>query len=164
MFYVYWKCNGIPPIKPFWRKQTKMLSYDFRHYVFWMSLVMVTYNFFHYSILQDDKRAKHYGLIELLRFNVLILITLYYLRSSSEEILKRRKYLQIKKLLLTFYIAQMTISIIGGINLYIEVTYNNLKSDQFCVHWFFKILRYGSVLTMLLFLFIALQIQKMLDI
>ena len=118
MFWVYWKCNGLPAIKPVWRKRNRVEYVDFRHRIYWMCLLMIIYNFIHYTVLPDEERARHYIIIEIMRFNVLILLTTYYLRLSSEEIMKRKKYLFFKRLLVIFYLVVMVLLVSGGVILY----------------------------------------------
>jgi hypothetical protein len=90
IYFVNWLCYRVPIIQ---KCGDERQSTDHRQNVLLMALISCLYNVFHYLVIDYSNRAKYNSIVEILRTDVLILITFYYLRCASEEILRRRSYL-----------------------------------------------------------------------
>jgi polyferredoxin len=98
-----------------------------------MALVSCLYNVVHYLVIPYGRRAQLNSIVEVLRTDVLILITFYYLRCASEEILKRRHYLIYKQVIALFFIFMTVVMISGGIVIFIKIENGGLSSKDLCL-------------------------------
>ena len=90
IYFVNWLCYRVPIVQ---KCNSDRRSTDHRQNVLLMAFISCLYNIIHYLAIPYGKRAAFNSIVEILRTNVLILITFYYLRCASEELLKRRSYL-----------------------------------------------------------------------
>ena len=78
------------------------------------------YNAFHY-FMPTQYRARFFSMIEILRFNIMMLFVSYYLRMASEELFKRKGYLRFKRLLVAMYIVFTCLMLTCGVIAWIEL-------------------------------------------
>jgi hypothetical protein len=57
-----------------------------------VSLLTCSYTFFHYVLMPDGLRTLMFPFNEILRANLMTLITYYYLKMASEEIIQKKLY------------------------------------------------------------------------
>lgn len=117
IYFVNWLCYRVPIIQLCNERQ----STDLRQNVLVMALVSCLYNVVHYNYIDYGDRAKFNSIVEILRTDVLILITFYYLRCASEEILKRSSYLIYKKVIAIFFVLMTVVMISGGIVIFLKL-------------------------------------------
>ena len=140
------------------------MSTDHRQNVLLMALISCLYNVVHYLIIPYGKRAQFNSIVEILRTNVLILITFYYLRCASEEILRRRSYLLYKQVIATFFIFMTVIMISGGIVIFYKIEHGHITSKQLCKEMEFQSFKWGPTISSFIFLILAIHLQCKLSI
>ena len=107
-------------------------------------------------------RGRLYGVIEILRTNILTLVIYYYLRMASEEILKRQSYICFKRVLITFCIIINILMITCTGILYVKMRIGEIKSNQICKMIEFTLYRWGAAISSLIFLVFAFHLRHML--
>lgn len=107
-------------------------------------------------------RASLYSIIEIFRTNILIFIVFYYLRMASEEILKRDVYLLYKTALKVFFICINTLMVTCAIIIFNLLNLENedqrVTADKLCMNIEFRLYRWGSALTSIIFLILSLHL------
>lgn len=122
-----------------------------------MALISCLYNVFHYLVIDYSNRAKYNSIVEILRTDVLILITFYYLRCASEEILRRRSYLIYKQVITGFFIFMTVIMISGGIVIFIKLR-DGLNSKDLCLEIQFLSFKWGPIISSFIFFILAIHL------
>ena len=122
-----------------------------------MALISCLYNVVHYSVIPYSSRAQFNSIVEILRTDVLILITFYYVRCASEEILRRRTYLIYKKVIAIFFIFMTFIMISGGIIIFVKIE-NGLSSKDLCLELEFLSFKWGPAISSFIFLSLAINL------
>lgn len=57
-----------------------------------VALISAGYNIVHYQVIKTMYRSRLFMIIEILRVNVMAMITFYYLQMASEQILDKKYY------------------------------------------------------------------------
>ena len=109
-------------------------------------------------VIDYHNRAKYNSIVEILRTDVLILITFYYLRCASEEILRRRSYLIYKQIIAFFFILMTVMMISGGIVIYIKLR-DGLSPRDLCMEMQFLTFKWGPAISSFIFLILAIHLQ-----
>jgi hypothetical protein len=127
-----------------------------------MALVSCIYNIVHYLVIPYSKRAQFNSIVEILRTDVLILITIYYLRCASEEILRRRSYLIYKQCLGIFFIGTTVIMTSGGVLVFIKIE-NGLSSKDLCLELEYLSFKWGPTISSLFLLILGIHLRLLLS-
>ena len=122
-----------------------------------MALISCLYNVFHYLVIDYSNREKYNSIVEILRTDVLILMTFYYLRCASEEILRRRSYLIYKQVIAGFFIFMTVIMISGGIVIFIKLR-DGLSSKDLCLEFQFLSFKWGPIISSFIFFILAIHL------
>lgn len=124
-----------------------------------MSLSLGIYAIIHYRVMEESSRKYFHCILEILRTNVLLLVTFYYLKMASEELFTRQRYLLFKRTILIFYSLFMIFMCIGGIKVYFDIK-NGTTSDEMCINMAYLSFRWGPLLASLLLSVISICIWK----
>lgn len=149
-----WKCYRVPIIQ---KCNNERRSTDHRQNVLLMALISCLYNVVHYLVIPYSYRAKLNSIVDILRTDVLIFITFYYLRCASEEILKRRSYLIYKQVIALFAILITFLMISNGIVIFVKLE-EGLKPRDLCLHMEYLSFKYGPAISSLIFLILAIHL------
>ncbi len=100
------------------------------------------YTFFHY-FMPVKYRTRMFWLIEILRFNIMMLFIKYFLNMASEELFKRKQYLKFKTVLwITYGFFTVIMFSSGGYALW-DISSNEVEGQDLCRKIYYLSLRWG---------------------
>jgi len=117
------------------------------------------YNIVHYQFYPEQLRSLYFFIIEILRTNVMVLLTFYYLKMASS--LLKNQYQCFKYILAISYIVLMVMMTECGITLVIKQQKGLYKWNSLCSKIQFLALRWGPVIISFFFLIITFSIHCM---
>ena len=161
IYFVYHLNYNVPVFQIGMRQ--KYRTREHRQDILVICAISTFYTTIHY-LTWHSYRAKMFSLIIILKFNVMMLITFYYLKMASEQIFQREQYLRFKWSLVATYVFFMTLMIYSMIKIYVLLDLgtsnpDGLEADQLCISWNYMSLRWGEVICSIIFLIITVFVQ-----
>ena len=100
-----------------------------------------------------------FAIVSILKFNIMMLITFYYLKMASEQIFTRTQYIRFKWTLITAYSIFMTLMVYSALNIFIDLYSKAILHSQLCISWHYMSLKWGELICSVIFLIITVLVQ-----
>ena len=156
IFFIYHKCYNVPIFQI--GKRQAYRERELRQDILVVCATTSFYTTIHY-LMPRSYRAGMVSFIAVLRFNIMIMLTFYYLKMASEQIFSRIQYLRFKWTLLFTYAIFMSLMLFSSIAVYVQLDAGTYRPDQLCISWNFLSLRWGEIFCSMVFLIITVFVQ-----
>ena len=94
-------------------------------------------------------------LVSLMRFNIMMLLTFYYIKIASEHIFAKEGQVRLKMIMVGIYAVFMIIMISACVGLAIDLDERNIREDQLCISSYNLMFKWSEIFCSIILLIIT---------
>ena len=108
----------------------------------------------HY-LMTHEYRQNFFLIPSILRFNIMMLISFYYLKMASDLIFNKKQYYQFKRLMFSIYFIFMSALITMYVFVATDLSSGNLQLNNICIHKSYLAYKFSELLCALIFFIVV---------
>ena len=153
IYFIYYRCFNVSIFQIKKHKRT-FQQREWRMDILVVCAITSFYFVIHY-LMTHEYRQNFFLIPSILRFNIMMLISFYYLKMASDLIFNKKQYYKFKRLMFSIYFIFMFALITLYVFVATDLSSGKLQLQNICVHKSYLAYKYSELICALIFFIVV---------